>query len=37
MKDRDYAASLDEKADALMHENLAAADEIYDLVLGKLR
>ena len=37
MKDRDYAASLDEKADALMNENLAAADEIYDLVLGKLR
>ena len=37
MKDRDYALTIDEKADKMMADNLAAADEIYDLVLGKLR
>ena len=37
MKDRAYAATLDEKADKLMNDHLAVADEIYELVLGKLR
>ena len=37
MKDREYALAIDEKADKMMADNLAAADEIYDLVLGKLR
>ena len=34
---RDYALTIDEKADNMMADNLAAADEIYDIVLGKLR
>jgi len=37
MKDREYAHAIDEKADKMMADHLAAADEIYDLVLGKLR
>ena len=37
MKNREYAQTIDEKADNMMADNLAAADEIYDLVLGKLR